>query len=87
MKTYELHNMMESLAFLPNLGPTEMVIIFVLVMLLFGAKKIPELARGIGKSLGEFKKAKTDFEKELSLGEKESGNPGGKQAKSPSPES
>lgn len=71
MKANELHNMVESLAFLPNLGPTEMVIIFVLVMLLFGAKKIPELARGIGKSLGEFKKAKTDFEKELSLGEKD----------------
>jgi TatA/E family protein of Tat protein translocase len=48
-----------------------MVIILVVVMLLFGAKKIPELARGIGKSMGEFKKAKTDFEKELSLGEKE----------------
>jgi TatA/E family protein of Tat protein translocase len=63
---------MENVAFLPSLGPTEMVIILVVVMLLFGAKKIPELARGIGKSMGEFKKAKTDFEKELSLGEKES---------------
>ncbi len=79
--------MMESLAFLPNLGPTEMVIIFVLVMLLFGAKKIPELARGIGKSLGEFKKAKNDFEKELSLGEKEGTSSAPKQEKSPASES
>jgi sec-independent protein translocase protein TatA len=87
MKTNGLPNMMESLAFLPNLGPTEMIIIFVLVMLLFGAKKIPELARGIGKSLGEFKKAKNDFEKELSLGEKEGTSSASKQVKSPASES
>jgi sec-independent protein translocase protein TatA len=45
--------------------------IFVVILLLFGAKKLPELARGIGKSLGEFKKAQSDFEHELSLGESE----------------
>lgn len=72
MKMDGFYNLMENVAFLPSLGPTEMVIILAVVMLLFGAKKIPELARGIGKSMGEFKKAKTDFEKELSLGEKES---------------
>lgn len=47
-----------------------MIIIFVLILLLFGAKKIPNLARGIGKSLGEFKKAKSDFESEFSLSKK-----------------
>ena len=47
-----------------------MVIILVVLMLLFGAKKNAELVRGIGKSMGEFKKAKNDFEKELLLGEK-----------------
>ena len=36
-----------------------------IVMLLFGAKKLPELARGIGKSMGEFKKAREDFEREI----------------------
>ncbi|PAW61518.1 MAG: hypothetical protein B9S37_05220 [Verrucomicrobiia bacterium Tous-C3TDCM] len=61
---------MENVAFLPSLGPTEMVIILVVLMLLIGAKKNAELARGIGKSMGEFKKAKNDFEKELLLGEK-----------------
>ena len=61
---------MENVAFLPSLGPTEMVIILVVLMLLLGAKKNAELARGIGKSMGEFKKAKNDFEKELLLGEK-----------------
>ncbi len=64
------YHLMENVAFLPSLGPTEMVIILVVLMLLFGAKKNAELARGIGKSMGEFKKAKNDFEKELLLGEK-----------------
>ncbi|MBB5353280.1 sec-independent protein translocase protein TatA [Haloferula luteola] len=45
-------------------GP-EWVIIFVVVLLLFGAKKIPELARGLGKSMGEFKRARDEFEREI----------------------
>ena len=36
-----------------------------IVLLLFGAKKIPELARGLGKSMGEFKKAREEFEDEI----------------------
>lgn len=52
------------LAFGP-LGPAEMGVIFVLILLLFGAKKIPELARGLGKSMGEFKKARDEFEDEI----------------------
>ncbi len=43
--------------------------IFVIVLLLFGAKKIPELARGLGKSMGEFKKARTEFEDEIKRAE------------------
>ena len=39
--------------------------IALIVILLFGADKLPKLARGLGKSLGEFKKAKEDFEKEI----------------------
>ena len=39
--------------------------IFLLAILLFGANKLPQLARGLGKSLGEFKKAKEDFEREI----------------------
>ena len=50
---------------MPNLGPPEILIIFVIVLLLFGAKKIPELARGLGKSMGEFKKAREEFEDEI----------------------
>jgi len=43
----------------------EWIWIFLIFILVFGADKIPKLARGLGKSLGEFKKAKEDFEKEL----------------------
>ena len=48
-----------------------MIIIFLIVLLLFGAKKLPELARGVGKSMGEFKKARDDFEREITRSEEE----------------
>ena len=52
------------LAFGPLGGP-EMFMIGALVLLLFGAKKLPEFARGLGKSMGEFKKARNEFEQEI----------------------
>ena len=58
---------MNILAF--NLGGPEVMVIFVVVLLLFGAKKVPELARGLGKSMGEFKKARTEFEDEIKRAE------------------
>ena len=39
--------------------------IVLVIILLFGAKKLPELARSIGRSLGEFSRAKDEFEKEV----------------------
>jgi len=53
------------------LGTQEMVIIFLIFLLLFGAKKLPQLARGMGKSMGEFKKAREEFEREITRGEQE----------------
>jgi TatA/E family protein of Tat protein translocase len=49
----------------------EMIMIFIVVLLLFGAKKLPELARGVGKSMGEFKKAREEFEREITKSEEE----------------
>ena len=39
------------------IGPVEMMVIFIIVLMVFGADKIPELARGLGKGIREFKKA------------------------------
>ena len=57
------------------IGMPEMIIVFIVILLLFGAKKLPELARGIGKSMGEFKKAKDEFEKELHSAQEEAERP------------
>ncbi|MBM4157482.1 MAG: twin-arginine translocase TatA/TatE family subunit [Ignavibacteria bacterium] len=43
----------------------ELVLILVVILVLFGAKKIPEFMQGIGKGLKEFKKATTDIESEI----------------------
>jgi sec-independent protein translocase protein TatA len=48
------------LAFIRNIGGPEILIILVIVMFLFGAKKLPELARSIGMSAREFKKGVED---------------------------
>ena len=79
--------MMNTLAIF-GLGTPEIIAILVIVFLLFGAKKLPEFARGLGKSLGEFKKAKSEFEEELLKTEKEtmSDTPASKPESRPSPE-
>ena len=48
-----------------NIGPLEVILILVVVVLLFGAKKLPELARSLGRSMGEFKKGKEEGAKML----------------------
>ncbi len=47
------------------IGPQEILFIFVIVILIFGASKIPELARSLGKATGEFKKGKQEVEVEI----------------------
>ncbi len=51
----------------PGVGMTEVMVIMVVVLLLFGSKRLPELARGIGKSMREFKKAAEDVKKEIDI--------------------
>jgi sec-independent protein translocase protein TatA len=46
-------------------GPTEWVVILMIVLVLFGAKKLPELARSLGQGMNEFRKAREEFDKEL----------------------
>lgn len=48
-----------------NLGGPELIVILVLVLVLFGAKKLPELARGLGQSMNEFRKARDEFDREI----------------------
>lgn len=47
------------------LGTPEIIIILVIVLLFFGGKKIPELMRGLGKGISEFKKAKDEVKDEV----------------------
>jgi sec-independent protein translocase protein TatA len=49
-----------------DLGGGELMLVFLVFLLLFGANKIPEMAKGIGKGLREFKKATDDIKRELS---------------------
>ena len=46
-------------------GTTELFVVFLVILLLFGAKNIPKLARSLGRASKEFKNAREDFEKEL----------------------
>lgn len=53
------------LAFLDGIGGPELFLIFVISLMLFGGKKLPELARGVGKSVREFKRAASGVEEEF----------------------
>lgn len=54
-----------------GLGGTEILVILLVILLFFGAKKIPELARGIGQGINEFRKASDQIKKEIEEGEQE----------------
>ncbi len=47
---------------MPNVGTSELLLILLAVLIFFGAKKIPELAQGLGKGIREFKKAAREIE-------------------------
>ena len=52
-----------------NFGTWELVLIFMVVLLVFGAKRIPEIARGLGKGIREFKQATREIQNELTIEE------------------
>jgi sec-independent protein translocase protein TatA len=58
-----------------NLGGPDLFIILLIVLVLFGAKKLPELARSLGQSMNEFRKAREEFDKELHQAGQEIKNP------------
>jgi sec-independent protein translocase protein TatA len=60
--------MVSTLLFLGNLGATEIMLIFLVVLLLFGGTKIPELMRGLGRGIREFNNAKNSVEDEFRQG-------------------
>ena len=53
------------LASLMNLGGPDLIVILLIILVLFGAKKLPELAKGLGQAIKEFQKAKDEFGDEL----------------------
>jgi sec-independent protein translocase protein TatA len=56
---------MALLASLMNLGGPDLIVILLIVLVLFGAKRLPDLARGMGQAMKEFQKAKDDLSHEL----------------------
>ncbi len=60
-----LKSVMSLLASFMNLAGPDLIIILLIILVLFGAKKLPELARGMGQAVKEFQKAKDEFSDEL----------------------
>ena len=56
---------MNLLASFMNLAGPDLIVILLIILVLFGAKKLPELARGMGQAIKEFQKAKDEFSDEL----------------------
>ncbi len=54
-----------------NLGTGEIILIFLVILILFGAKRIPDLAQGLGKGMREFKKSLKDVEDEIKTTDKD----------------
>lgn len=50
-----------------GIGPPELIVIFLIILILFGAKRLPELARSLGRSINEFKNASQNIKNDLDL--------------------
>ncbi len=58
-----------------NIGPQELFWLFLIVLLIFGAKRIPEIGRSIGRGIQEFKKGMREVETELQISDKPASSP------------
>ncbi len=59
---------------LGNIGTPEILLIVLAILILFGAKKIPEFAKGIGKGMKEFKKAIKEVEEDINMSDEDNKN-------------
>lgn len=50
-----------------SIGPMELVLIFLVILLVFGAKRIPEIAQGLGRGIREFKSATREIQNEMTV--------------------
>lgn len=66
-----------------NIGTGELLIILLVILVLFGAKKIPDLAHGLGKGIREFKKAVKDVQDDISDSSKDGSKTEDEKNKSP----
>jgi len=66
---------MANFAFLSGLGGWEILLIVLVLLIFFGAKKIPELAKGLGRGIREFKDATKEIKDEIEEGAKEVKDP------------
>jgi len=55
--------MMLPVGFIQNIGVTQLLVVLLIILVLFGSNKLPDLARSLGRSLGEFKKGRDEGEK------------------------
>jgi sec-independent protein translocase protein TatA len=81
----ESSHLVKTMAFLPNLGPFEIMLILLGVLILFGAPKLPEFARSMGKSLRIFKEEANNLRREFENSEPPSAS-AAKETKSETPQ-
>lgn len=75
---------MNAMSGLFNMGGGEIILVLALVLVLFGAKKLPELAKGLGTGIKEFKKATRDVSEEMHSAMEDNPTPGSTRYPAPS---
>ncbi|MEE9270980.1 MAG: twin-arginine translocase TatA/TatE family subunit [Candidatus Krumholzibacteria bacterium] len=68
--------MMSLFALIGPLGWSELLIIFFIILIIFGPRKLPEVAEAFGKSIQKFKKASREVQDEIGMGDDEKDNKG-----------